>query len=78
MQLIQIRNSQNGEEIGLFEFANLPKSGEQVTVPWDDDPDGVRIFEVVEVLHVARGVVPSEEHSQLVGPYTVLTATEFT
>ena len=42
--------------IGNFRFIDLPRKGEEIDVPWPEDPDGVRIFVVEEVVHYAEGL----------------------
>jgi hypothetical protein len=44
------------ELIGEFELDQLPRADEYIYVPSKDDPEGVRIFQVIEINHIAAGV----------------------
>jgi len=62
------------EKIGEFEFDQLPRKDEEISVPWADDPHGTRVFSVVEVWHVAAGVTVDEAIGA--GPLTIIRGNE--
>jgi hypothetical protein len=53
---VLLLRGQADEEIGEFELDHVPRVCEYVYVPSTTDPYGVRVFEVVEVNHLAMGV----------------------
>lgn len=57
------------ELIGEFEFVELPRKGEVISVPSATDPYGFRAFTVDEVTHVAVGITGGTLGD---GPRTVL------
>jgi hypothetical protein len=64
----------NGEKrVGKFRFAALPRKGDEITVPWADDPYGIRCFNVDEVCHTAADVVDAADGD---APYTILKGRE--
>ena len=71
-----IIQTDTGEFVGQYEFSDLPRVGEQVSVSWTHDPDGVRIFSIDEVWHFAKGVEVYGGHGE--GPATILRASEIT
>ena len=66
----------DGTEIGRFHFEHLPREGEEIIVPWADDPVGIRCFDVHEVRHYADGVPPLDDG--VASPATILRVTEIT
>jgi hypothetical protein len=73
---IRLLKSDGHEFIGVFEFDHLPRVGEQITIPWESDQWGVRIFEIEEVRHFAKGSPAIDEFGQGGGPYIVLMGNE--
>lgn len=66
--------SERGEYLGPFEFAELPARSDLITIPSDSDSSGVRIFEVDEMSHIAAGVPDIAENVK--APTTLLRCTE--
>ena len=46
--------------VGTYPFVAVPCEGETLHIPWSDDPDGVRIFEVEDVWLYAPGTPKPE------------------
>ena len=70
MVRVTIVVADTGEMVGEFDFDQLPRNDDSVTIPWPEDDDGLRILNVTEVIHVAVGA-PSDWRT---GPRTVLRA----
>ncbi|WP_230630725.1 hypothetical protein [Sphingomonas sp. Leaf37] len=68
MMRARVLAGDSDELIGDFEFDEVPRPGEEITVPGTGD-DGVRIFVVREVCHVAAGATIGDYGT---GPCTVL------
>jgi hypothetical protein len=47
------------EMVGEFDFDQMLRNDDSVTIAWPEDDDGLRIFDVAEVIHVAVGA-PSD------------------
>jgi hypothetical protein len=60
------------ELVGEFDYDQLPRTGETFTIPWPADDEGLRFFDVEDVIHVAAGA-PSDWGP---GPRTILRASE--
>lgn len=72
---VVVLEGEGERQIGKFRFEALPRKGDEITVPWADDPYGIRCFSVEEVCHTAADVENAAEGD---APYTVLKVTEIT
>ncbi len=72
MVKVVVLTAPNDSEVGTFEFAVLPRRNEEIIVPWPSDRDGVRIFTVVDINHIAAGAANQWGE----GPLVVLRSAE--
>jgi hypothetical protein len=74
MVRVTILTGDNFDPVGEFEFDQLARNGDSVTIPWPADDEGCRIFDVDDVIHIAAGA-PSDWGP---GPRTILRTSELT
>ncbi len=68
MVRVKILAGEADEPVGDFEFEHLPRTGDEIGVPWPSDHFGSRYFTVAQVMHLAPGA-PSRWGK---GPMTIL------